>query len=251
MRKDIKRSKARNDNKPAARADRAVHQLTAREQEALSSQIQRSEAEVPLPPLEFQTTGRVLEVRLYHNDSVIGRSLLKETLGSTSDAFVDGLFLQLVNAKSPQDHDLNFAVSIIKSIKPNDQLETMLAAQMAVTHMATMRFAARLAQANNVEQCDSAERAYNKLARTFVAQMEALKRYRMGGEQKVTVQNVSVNDGGQAIVGDIVQAPRPGDRQRSANATEAITDARQAPLRLLENDKGEAIPPKRAQTDDK
>jgi hypothetical protein len=29
--------------------------------------------------------------------------------------------------------------------------------------------------------------------------MEALKRYRTGGEQKVTVQHVSVNDGGQAI----------------------------------------------------
>jgi hypothetical protein len=111
---------------------------------------------------------------------------------------------------------------------------------MAVTHMATMEFAFRLARAKNMEQCDSAERAYNKLARTFVAQMEALKRYRAGVEQKVTVQHVSVNDGGQAIVGDVVQAPRPGNRQLATNAKEALTDARRPPMPLLEDIKGQA-----------
>ena len=35
--------------------------------------------------------------------------------------------------------------------------------------------------------------------------MEALKRYRAGGEQKVTVQHVSVSEGGQAIVGNVTQ----------------------------------------------
>jgi hypothetical protein len=30
-----------------------------------------------------------------------------------------------------------------------------------------------------------------RIARTFAAQVEALKRYRTGGEQKVTVQHVS------------------------------------------------------------
>ena len=35
--------------------------------------------------------------------------------------------------------------------------------------------------------------------------MEALKRYRTGGEQKVTVQHVSVSEGGQAIVGNVTQ----------------------------------------------
>ena len=250
MNKNIKRSKKRKDNKPAARAKRAVYQPTAREQEALSRQIRRSEAEVPMPPLKFESTDKSLNVRIHHNDGAVGCSLLREALGSTSDAFVNELILQLENARSSQDHNLNFALSVIKSIKPNDQLETMLAAQMAVTHMATMRFASRLGQANSVEHLDCAERAYNKLARTFVTQMEALKRYRTG-EQKVTVQNVSVNDGGQAIVGDVVQAPRPSDRQLPTKATKALTDARPPTMRLIEDIRGEAIPLKRAQTDDK
>ena len=48
----------------------------------------------------------------------------------------------------------------------------------------------------------AAERAVNQLARTF-ATRKALKRYRTGGTQKVTVEHVTVNAGGQAIVGNV------------------------------------------------
>jgi hypothetical protein len=43
-----------------------------------------------------------------------------------------------------------------------------------------------------------AERALNKLARTFTTQVETLKKYRTGGEQKVTV-----NDNARAIVENV------------------------------------------------
>jgi hypothetical protein len=45
----------------------------------------------------------------------------------------------------------------------------------------------------------------NKLARTFASQIEALKKYRSGGEQTIKVQHVTVNDGGKAIVGNVSQ----------------------------------------------
>ena len=35
--------------------------------------------------------------------------------------------------------------------------------------------------------------------------MEALNRYRNNGEPAITVQNVSVGDGGKAIVGNVTQ----------------------------------------------
>ena len=50
---------------------------------------------------------------------------------------------------------------------------------------------------------ESAERAFNKLTRTFADQVEALKNYRSKGEQKMTVQHVHVGEGGQAIVGNV------------------------------------------------
>ena len=123
-----------------------------------------------------------------------------DALGTADEDFYNGILQQLGNAAShgPEidERGLNFMLSVIKGVEPRDQVETMLAAQMAAVHMASMTFARRLARVENIPQQDSAERAFNKLTRTFVAQMEALKRYRTGGEQKVTVQHVSVSEGG-------------------------------------------------------
>ncbi len=95
----------------------------------------------------------------------------------------------------------------------------MLASQMAAVHMATMTFARRLANVETIPQQDSAERAFNKLARTFAAQMEALRKYRSGGEQKVTVKHVTVNEGGQAIVGNVESSPGGGRAKKNQGTT--------------------------------
>jgi transcriptional regulator with AAA-type ATPase domain len=118
---------------------------------------------------------------------------------------------------------LNFMLSIVKGVQPRDQLEAMLATQMAAIHELILTYARRLAHTETMPQQDSAERALNKLARTFTTQMEALKRYRSSGEQKVTVQHVSVSDGGQAIVGNVTQAARE---------TAALPKPEQAPMML-------------------
>ena len=39
----------------------------------------------------------------------------------------------------------------------------------------------------------------------FRGQVEALKKYRSAGEQTIKVQHVTVNEGGQAIVGNVSQ----------------------------------------------
>ena len=79
----------------------------------------------------------------------------------------------------------------------------MLATQMAVTHQATMMMAKRLNHVETIPQQDSAEREFNKLARTFASQTEALKKYRAKAQQTVRVERVTVNEGGQAIVGSV------------------------------------------------
>ena len=70
-----------------------------------------------------------------------------------------------------------------------------------------MTFVRRLAHVESIPQQDSAERAFNKLTRTFAAQMSALKEYRSNDEQKMTVQQVHVAEGGQAIVGNVSATP--------------------------------------------
>ncbi|TPJ97430.1 hypothetical protein FJ872_32140 [Mesorhizobium sp. B2-5-9] len=71
--------------------------------------------------------------------------------------------------------------------------------------MSTMKFASLLAASNSYVQLELFERSMNRLARTFSAQMETLKRYRSKGEQRVIVERVTVEKGGQAIVGTVAQ----------------------------------------------
>jgi hypothetical protein len=140
------------------------------------------------------------------NVAVAGIRLLA-AFGTRDDDFLKGILTQLalVGSKgSKLDEDgINFMRAVVTGIEPRDQVEALLAAQMAVVHNAIMTFARRLASVETIPQQDSAERAFNKLARTFAAQVEALKRYRSGGEQTVRVEHVTVNAGGQAIVGTV------------------------------------------------
>ena len=137
-------------------------------------------------------------------------ALLKEALGTADFNFVYDLVLQQLASVSVRngkidEGKLNFLLSVVAGINPRDQIEAMLAAQMGAVHLAMMRFSRQLAHVETLQQQDSAERAFTRLARTFASQMETLKRYRTGGEQKVTVQHVSVNDGGQAVIGSVTQ----------------------------------------------
>jgi hypothetical protein len=76
---------------------------------------------------------------------------------------------------------------------------------MVSVHLMAMRCAHHLANAEDIAGHDSAARALGRLARTFPAQIEALNRHRSHGEPAITVQNVSVGDGGKAIVGNVTQ----------------------------------------------
>ena len=137
----------------------------------------------------------------------VDRSGIEKAFGSKNPAFIDGLVTQIVNIGSQgpkaDEKGMAYIASIIASIEPRDEMEALLAAQMAAVHNASMTFARRLAHVENIPQQDSAERAFNKLCRTFAAQLEALKRYRTSGTQKMTVEHVHVHPGGQAIVGDV------------------------------------------------
>jgi hypothetical protein len=143
-----------------------------------------------------------------YGDPDLAALLLMADMGTTDYSFFRGAERAGCNSvgshKRQVDQEAsNFALSVIRGVEPRDQVEAMLAAQMAAVHMATMMLARRLNHVETIPQQDAAERALNKLARTFSTQVEALKRYRTGGTQKVTVEHVTVSAGGQAIVGNV------------------------------------------------
>ena len=144
-----------------------------------------------------------------HPDPELGDQLMANALGVADRDAMHGIVRQLVKAsvsgESPDEVNLAFMLSMVKSIKPRDAVEAMLVAQMVSVHVMAMRCAHHLAEACDLAQHDSAARALGRLARTFPLQIEALNRHRSQGEPAITVQNVSVGDGGNAIVGNVTQ----------------------------------------------
>ena len=179
-------------------------------------------------------------IKLDHADQGVGSRLLLEATGTTDVDFLAGLIQQLADVgrsgKGVDEGGLNFMLSIVKGIEPRDQVEAMLAAQMAAVHNATMTFARRLKYVENIPQQDSAERAFNKLARTFTSQMEALKRYRSEGQQKILVQHTSTTNttvnADQAVVTTGVNA-----QASTGNPTQSpalLTAATEKPMQMID-----------------
>ena len=130
--------------------------------------------------------------------------------GSTSDDFTNVVGSQALHAmwtansdKSGQKAQTEAVIVALRGIKPQDEIEGMLASQMIATHFAAMRCMRALKNSDSIPQQDSNGNIAIKLLRTYTAQIEALQRYRGKGQQKMTVEHVHVHSGGQAIVGTV------------------------------------------------
>lgn len=166
------------------------------------------------PPMKLSLKDGTLKITL-EGDPTLVQIMQMADIGTNDRDFYWGLIGQITSVgsqgKRVDETNANFVMAVVRSVQPTDALEAMLATQMGAIHSATMMLARRLNTVDTIPQQDSAERALNKLARTFAMQMEALKRYRTGGQQKVVVEHVTVNAGGQAVVGTVTHGGRATD----------------------------------------
>ena len=145
------------------------------------------------------------QIKLSRNDALL------EIFGTADADQASALLSHCLKVLKPDEagdageanDERHFLLSIVKDMAPRDPVERMLAVQMAATHVATIRAGRWMATADNLPQLDAHYTGFNKLARTFAAQVEALRKHRNGGKQVVLVQHVNVADGGQAIVGQV------------------------------------------------
>ena len=133
---------------------------------------------------------------------------LTRTTGTTDSDLSTEMLLQatrlLPETLWEDEQSLNAIVARLHDIHPRDTLEAMLASQMIAVNNMLLELAKRIFGKNQtVKSADSLINNFNKLTRTFTLQMEALRKYRTDGKQTIQVQHVNVNDGGQAIVGNI------------------------------------------------
>jgi hypothetical protein len=120
----------------------------------------------------------------------------------------------------------------LAGLRPNDELEGMMAAQLMASHNAAMECYRRamLGDQTFEGRRENLNQA-NKLSRTWGTLLEALNRHRGKGQQKVTVEHVHVHAGGQAMVGMVeTQADSTRVRTEESHAKQ-ITHAPEPALR--------------------
>ena len=228
MSKSPKTSKKKS--KQSARAVVAnTYVPTVAEHNVLSKLVDRLEQAAPHAAAKVELDGTNVCLSWKHPNQAVGAVLWASALGTTDLTFAATLFGQLAEVARAggalREADLNGALALVRGLAPTDETEAMLAAQMTAVHNASMAAAARLAQADTSELQDSASTAFNKLTRTFATQVEALKKYRLKGEQTIKVQHVTVNDGGQAIVGNVQHAPGGSLKSERQSHELAASDA--------------------------
>jgi hypothetical protein len=127
--------------------------------------------------------------------------------GSQDPDFVYGLMRQLASVGSsanggPDAPSFELALAAVRGMAPRNPMEAELRAQMVVIHSTMMKVANRLAEAEEGAEIESLERSLNRLSRTYCSLAEAFDRHR-NGDRKIAVQQVSIAEGAQAIIGDV------------------------------------------------
>lgn len=107
-------------------------------------------------------------------------------------------------SKEEKDKAILAALNMYSELKPQNGIEGMLAAQMVGTHAAAMECLRRaMIPGQSFEGRDQNLKHANKLMQTYSRQLEVLDKHRGKGQQKITVEHVTVEAGGQAIVGNV------------------------------------------------
>jgi hypothetical protein len=167
---------------------------------------------------------------------VVDQARLLKAAGTRNPRFAKQILNQLINSALPADGEnpvdgeyLNGLLETLAALKPRDELEAMLMAQMLATNSAAAAFLRKTNHAATFEQLEVNSGITSRLLRTYALQLEALQRYRSKGKQKVTVRHVHVHAGAQAIVGDV----HPGGTSRKTKGLHHAQAAADAPLAAL------------------
>ncbi len=143
---------------------------------------------------------------------------LKNAFGTASSAFIGASLQQLIAAarlphSGISEIAVNASLAFIEGAKPQGEIEGALLLQMACTHAVAMAVLGSLGGGHGPDRNIALKAsAVSRLLRAYTAQLEILRRLRNGGTQVVRVEHVHVNEGGQAIIGN-VRAPFEQDEQ--------------------------------------
>ena len=212
------RQRQKKSSTPSAEPTTEPYQRNQIEADLVANHLNRKRGRVAAPKLKvLDTAEKATQVAPDHPDHTLWTALVHAGTGSLDWPFSAQLLDQVLNAATGSSttnplkaNEANGVLAAMHGIAPKDEAEAMLAAQMVATHYAAMTVLRRLKGCETIPQQDSAGNLANKLLRTYSAQLEALARYRGKGQQTVRVEHVTVQAGGQAIVGAVTAGTTTG-----------------------------------------
>lgn len=201
MKKKLKNSSAKKD------FDEGQSQIENRS-------IQREFGKCPMRFSFDEDKDGILKVRSFNpnqewNESPAEalKSALKQLTGTEDQDVAQEIIDRAVSAM-PLTHDLDHNTNIIyqslTDAEPKDAFEARLSVQSTSLYAQGMQYLSRAEKANMMCQAEFFLKSAIKLLRLHNETIDTLARYRRKGEQKVVVQHVNVNDGGKAIVGNMI-----------------------------------------------
>jgi hypothetical protein len=178
------------------------YEPTPHERAVAKAYFARKEKSVPSPRMKVSMKGDVATISPDHPDAGIGHLLLMETLGASEPDFIDGLLGQLANVgtkdRAVDERGLNFMLAVVKGVEPKDQVEAMLAAQMAAVHNATMKATPHTCS------CDLREETNGNFEARPACHMR--RRSSQGGQSSITSVEFSMRNGSD-VDGNHAKAP--------------------------------------------
>lgn len=130
-------------------------------------------------------------------------------LGTSHAPLRDMFFKQAVRAicgpDERKDEDLSPVYEYFKQSQAENPLEAMLHMQMFALHVHAMTMMHDAQRVSSIDLREKYLATANRLTRTFSKSLEALGKYQRQGQQTIRVETVVVQEGGQAIVGNVTK----------------------------------------------
>lgn len=131
------------------------------------------------------------------------REVIADTLAMPSQVTVDASIARTDLLVQVQSNVLALAVDAAHTIGAKNSLEKMLAHQLALLHSVSMRTMDKA-----LLQCRDSDRigllnATSRMMDVFQNGLLTIQKLRSKGAQKITVRHVTVQPGGQAVIGDV------------------------------------------------
>jgi hypothetical protein len=170
---------------------------------------------------------------------------LADAFGTTSQSFIDTSMSNLLtffaaHQREVTSTEINGALAVIDGMKPENEVEAMLLAQMVATNETAMRCLAMIGKCDMIAQTEIFGNLATKMLRTFTAQTEALAKLRRKGEQ--TVKVVHVYPGGQAVVAETINHGGGTNEKAAEQSHEPNVAAAVGPALLGKDPAGNAMP---------